>query len=135
MLLVDRLLSFSDDTAECGFRISAENAFLISGFGVPAYISIEYMAQCIAVHAGVRAYLSGRPLPIGFLLGSRQLELHDDYLEEGRDYLTTCRKLLQGADGMGSFECNITSDGRLISKGRLAVLERHDDEKFGLRVS
>ncbi|MDX1718325.1 MAG: TSUP family transporter, partial [Anderseniella sp.] len=38
---------------------------------IPAYIGIETMAQCIAVHAGARARVRGFGPPLGFLLGTR----------------------------------------------------------------
>lgn len=128
MLLVDQLVSFSAETAECRFRISHENAFYVHGRGVPAYVGIEYMAQCIAVHAGARAHLSGHPPPIGFLLGTRNMELFDDYLVESRDYIATCHQLIRNEDGMGSFECKLMNDGRVIAKARLAVMERHYEQ-------
>ena len=135
MLLVDRLVDFSEEAAECEFRISPNNAFYVKGCGVPAYVGVEYMAQCIAVHAGVRAHLAGHPPPIGFLLGSRCLELFEDYLVEDRLYFAKCRKMLQGGGGMGSFDCKIVSEAHVIASARLAVLERHDDEAFRLRLS
>lgn len=133
MLLVDRLVAFSEDEAECEFRVSPDNAFYLEGSGVPAYVGIEYMAQCIAVHAGVRAYLSGRPPPIGFLLGSRNLVLFDDYLVEQGLYTAMCRQVLSGGGGMGSFDCKIVREGQQIVSARLAVLERHDEQAFNLQ--
>ena len=135
MLLVDRLVAYSEESAECEFRISPDNAFKVKGRGVPAYVGVEYMAQCIAVHAGVRAHLEGKPPPIGFLLGSRKLQLHEDYLVENRAYTAGCRQMLRGGDGMGSFDCTIVSEGRTIASARLAVLERHDEDAFRLQLS
>ena len=135
MLLVDRIVAYSEESAKCEFSVSPGNAFFEQDAGVPAYVGIEYMAQCIAVHAGVRAYLRGRPPPIGFLLGSRQLELFDDYMVEQRLYIASCRQVLRGGDGMGSFDCRIVSDGQTVASARLAVLERHDEEAFGLQLS
>ena len=135
MSLVVRLVAFSEEAAACEFRVSPANLFYVKGNGVPAYVGIEYMAQCIAVHAGVRAHLSGRPPPIGFLLGSRSLVLFDDYLVEKRVYTAECRQMLSGGDGMGSFDCKIVSEGHVIASARLAVLERHDEEAFRLQLS
>lgn len=135
MLLVDRLVAFSEESAECEFCISSDNSFYVKDCGVPSYVGIEYMAQCIAVHAGVRAHLERRPPPIGFLLGSRSLELFDDYLVERRVYFTECRQLIRGENGMGSFDCKIASEGQLIASARLAVLERHDEDAFRLQLS
>lgn len=130
MLLVDHLVSITEESAECSFRIEPGNAFLVDGKGVPAYVGLEYMAQCIAVHAGARARVEGKSPPLGFLLGTRQLETSTDFLEQGVEYLAVCRQLLKSADGMGSFECEISLDGKPVVTARIAVLERHDGWKI-----
>jgi len=126
MLLLDRVLNLEPEFGACEWRISPSNRFLIEGFGVPSYVGIEYMAQCIAVHAGARARLKGNPPPLGFLLGTRQYEARIPYFVEGLTYQATCQQLIRSADGMGSFDCKITQDGRILAEARLAVLEKVD---------
>jgi len=42
------------------------------GNTVPALLGIEYMAQTIAAFGGIKRRLAGRPLDLGFLLGTRR---------------------------------------------------------------
>jgi len=126
MLLLDRVLSVEPEFGACEWRISPSNRFMIEGLGVPSYVGIEYMAQCIAVHAGARARVKGDPPPLGFLLGTRQYEARLPYFVEGVTYQATCRQLIRSADGMGSFECRITQGERILAEARLAVLEKTD---------
>ena len=126
MLLLDRVLSVEPEFGACEWRISPSNRFMIEGLGVPSYVGIEYMAQCIAVHAGARARVRGDPPPLGFLLGTRQYEARLPYFVEGMTYQATCRQLIRSADGMGSFECRITQGERIVAEARLAVLEKTD---------
>ena len=126
MLLLDRVISLGPEFAACEWRISPSNRFMVDGIGVPAYVGVEYMAQCIAVHAGARARVEGNPPPLGFLLGTRQYDAQVTYFVEGVTYRATCRQLVRSGDGMGAFECDITQEGRVLATARLAVLERND---------
>lgn len=127
MLLLDRVLSVEPKFGACEWRISPSNRFMVEGLGVPSYVGIEYMAQCIAVHAGARARVNGNPPPLGFLLGTRQYEARIQYFVEGVTYQATCQQLIRSADGMGSFECKITQGGLTVAEARLAVLEKTDE--------
>ena len=124
MLLLDRVLNLEPEFGVCEWRISPSNSFIINGLGVPSYVGIEYMAQCIAVHAGARARVKGNAPPLGFLLGTRQYEARIPYFVEGVTYQATCQQLIRSADGMGSFDCKIIQDGRILAEARLAVLEK-----------
>jgi predicted hotdog family 3-hydroxylacyl-ACP dehydratase len=126
MLLLDRVLSVEPEFGVCEWRISRSNRFMVEGLGVPSYVGIEYMAQCIAVHAGARARVRGDPPPLGFLLGTRQYEARIPYFVEGVTYQASCQQLIRSADGMGSFECKIKQGGRILAEARLAVLEQTD---------
>ena len=126
MLLLDRVLCVEPELGVCEWQISPSNRFMVEGLGVPSYVGIEYMAQCIAVHAGARARVRGDPPPLGFLLGTRQYEARIPYFVEGVTYQASCQQLIRSADGMGSFECKIKQGGRILAEARLAVLEQTD---------
>ena len=130
MLFLDRLVDIGEDFATCEWRISEDFALLESGLGVPAYAGVEYMAQCIAVHAGARARARGFVPPHGFLLGTRHYRCAVSYFEEGAIYRTTCRERVRDTQGMGSFACRILLHGRSIAEANLAVLERPQETKL-----
>ena len=71
MLLLDRLVCAEPEFTACEWRVSTESNFLILNVGVPVYTGIEYMAQCVAVHAGLRERIRGFSPPLGLLLGTR----------------------------------------------------------------
>jgi predicted hotdog family 3-hydroxylacyl-ACP dehydratase len=124
MLLLDQLVNIGPDFAICEWRVRQENAFLAPNVGVPAYIGVEYMAQCIAVHAGARERICGFPPPLGLLLGTRHYRAEVGYFDEGVTYSVECRELVRSMEGMGSFDCSILLNGRIIVEGRLAVLQK-----------
>lgn len=127
MLFLDRLVDIGAEFATCEWSISDDFALLVPGLGVPAYAGIEYMAQCVAVHAGARARARGLVPPHGYLLGTRHYECSVSYFDSGVAYQVTCRELVRDTQGMGSFACRIQLDGSSIAEANLAVLEIPQD--------
>ena len=76
MILLTRILAHAEKRTTCAVEISSASAFLDGQGGVPAWVALEYMAQCIAAHGGLRARAAGDPVTLGFLLGSRSVALH-----------------------------------------------------------
>ena len=52
MLLLDELVACEGDSTACEWRVEPDDSFVEPGEGVPAYVGVEFMAQCVAVHAG-----------------------------------------------------------------------------------
>jgi predicted hotdog family 3-hydroxylacyl-ACP dehydratase len=124
LLLLDQLISLDSDSAVCEWRVRGDDKFLMPGFGVPSYIGIEYMAQCIAVHAGAFERALGFPPPLGMLLGTRHFNSSVQYFVPGSTYRATCKEIVSSFDGMGSFDCSILLNDRVIAQARLSVLKR-----------
>ena len=124
MLLLDRLVEIAPEYAVCEWRVQEEHAFLIPGRGVPAYIGVEYMAQCNAVHAGARERALGLSPQLGLLLGTRHFKADVHYFEVNSTYQVECRELARSTEGMASFECQIFLNGKTIVKARIAVLQK-----------
>ncbi len=130
MLFLDRLVDIGEDFATCEWCIGKDFELLEPGLGVPAYAGVEYMAQCVAVHAGARARARGFVPPHGFLLGTRHYQCAVPYFEEGAIYQVTCRELVRDSQGMGSFACRILLNGSSIAEANLAVFERPQETKL-----
>lgn len=131
MLLLDRLVDAGDDYAFCDWQVCDKVSFFVPGFGVPAYVGVEHMAQCVAVYAGARARVHGLAPPLGFLLGTRHYKANFQYFEAGVTYRTSCVELIRDEQGMGSYDCEILLDDEIIAEGRLSVLEKQRGDKLG----
>jgi predicted hotdog family 3-hydroxylacyl-ACP dehydratase len=131
MLLLDYLVESGPEQTLCELQVTDAAAFLVPGRGVPSYIGVEYMAQCVAVHAGARARARGLGPPLGFLLGARHYRAHVEYFCIGQTYRAACRELMRDENGMGSYECRIFLDDDVIAEGRLAVLEKERGQETG----
>lgn len=123
MLLLDTLVDIGADFACCEWAASA-SPFIGDEPGVPLYVGIETMAQCIAVYAGARAKVRGLGPPQGFLLGTRHFRCSASHFEPGRTYLAECRELVRDSQGMGSFACEIRLDDACVATANIAVLEQ-----------
>ena len=130
MLLLDKLIDIGSEYAICEWQVRPEDAFVKAGVGVPAYIGIEYMAQCVAVHAGACERVHGYPPPMGMLLGTRHFKVSQPYLKIGQTYQARCDELIRGADGVAAFICNITCNGQTIVNTRLSVWQLTRGDKF-----
>lgn len=131
MLLLDYVVEAGAAQTLCEWHVTDAAAFLVPQRGVPAYVGIEYMAQCVAVHAGVRSRLVGLGPPLGFLLGTRRYQARVEYFLLGQTYRAACRELIRDENGMGSYECRILLRDNVVAEGRLAVLEKERGRETG----
>ena len=63
MVLLDQIVSATPESACCQCRCGEENPFFLPGVGIPPWVAIEFMAQCVAVSAGARAVIAGVTSP------------------------------------------------------------------------
>jgi predicted hotdog family 3-hydroxylacyl-ACP dehydratase len=120
MVLLDDVLGAGPGWVAAGVRIAEDSRFLERGRGVPCWLGLEYMAQTIALYSGLAAKRAGRPVRIGFLLGSRRYEAMADHFALGSYLRIDARE--EWHDGqMGVFDCTVEEDGRCLARARLSV--------------
>jgi predicted hotdog family 3-hydroxylacyl-ACP dehydratase len=130
MLLLDTLVESSGGTTICAWRVNPDDSYVEAGTGVPSYVGVEFMAQCVAVHAGARERVEGFGPPLGFLLGTRHFKASIPHFEVGETYRATCEELIRDTNGMGSYECSIVHGDTVVAQARLAVLEKERGKKL-----
>lgn len=124
MLLLDTLVDSGGDTTVCEWCVGKDHAFIDGERGVPAYVGVEFMAQCVAVHAGARARVDGKGPPLGYLLGTRHFKATICHFEIGETYRASCEELIRDGNGLGSYECRIMHGESCVATARLAVVEK-----------
>jgi 3-oxoacyl-[acyl-carrier-protein] synthase-1 len=129
MALLDRVVSADDETLSAEVRIRADSMFC-GAVGVGAWAGIEYMAQAVAAHAGYIARLRGEPVKIGFLLGSRRYECSRPMFDIGSVLRVHARRVLQGENGLGSFECWIDAGEQRIATAIVNVFQPDNANDF-----
>lgn len=132
MILLSRALAWQDDRLLAEIDISAaSHLYDERRNGVPTYVCIEYMAQAIAALAGCRALTSGEPVKVGFLLGSRKLQLHQPLLAVGQRVQVEVVRLLQDPDGLSVFEGQLRDgSGQLLAEANVNVFQPDNAEAF-----
>jgi predicted hotdog family 3-hydroxylacyl-ACP dehydratase len=120
MLLVTDVLRHADDETACAVAIAEQVMFVEDDGSVPAWFGLEYMAQCIAVHAALSGDRKGPP-PLGFLVSARGLQLHCARFEPAQTLEAVARKLWVGSGGLASFACSLRDldTGALLAEGRI----------------
>lgn len=105
MILLDRVLEKMENGACCEVDISPTCLFA-DAKGVPAYVSIEFMAQTIGIYDGLECRMRNQEPEIGFLIGTKQLELNCDYFVFGQTLRTEALLLWDGGK-LVQFECAV----------------------------
>lgn len=129
MVLLDRVVSVDAETLCAEVRIRADSLFCLDG-GVGSWVGLEYMAQAIGAYAGYTARLRGEPVKRGFLLGTRRYECLRSFFAVGTLLRIHIQRLLQGANGLASFECRIEDERGVVANANLSVFQSAEPAKF-----
>lgn len=128
-VLIDRILTHDAPAQHTTVRVvaGAQNSLRRADHSVPAWIAIEYMAQAIAAHEGLIAWVEGRELPVGFLISASKLELRIGNFEAG-EILHIASRHVRGRIGLGvlSHQCAVFREregdaATPVAEGRLSI--------------
>ncbi len=127
MVLVDAVTFHDARATTCAVRIGPRSAFADAHGHVPIVVALEYMAQTVGVHSGLCRRAVGEPIRLGFLLGSRRLELHAHSFMPGQELEVRARDVWNDAE-FASFECEVAdvTSGALLASGALSVFSPAD---------
>ena len=118
MLLIDRVLAADAETTRCRVTVGEQCSLFRQADGsYPNSLFIEFMAQTVGVFAGIRDSESGIGPRVGFLLGSRKVQLHKKTLAEGDVFDIDTRCLFFGQEELPSqFECRVLENSMLTAR-------------------
>ena len=94
VLLLDRVLEHDAQSTTTRVSIERQTWLKRDDGSVASWVALEYMAQCIAAHEGIRAHLRGVPPFRGSLAAAVGVRLYRSYFEAG-EFLrvhTRCRR-------------------------------------------
>jgi predicted hotdog family 3-hydroxylacyl-ACP dehydratase len=130
MMLLDVVLAHAADDTTCVVTIREDSPLREPGGPVPGWVGLEYMAQCVAAHAGLIEHAAGRTPTIGLLIGARGVTFHAHGYLPGQVLHVSARRIW-GEGRLGAFACSIR-DSRtdaLLADGTLnAYLAGHPDD-------
>lgn len=128
MVLLDRIEHHSAGETVC-IATPAISPWLLEPDGAaPTWLSVEYMAQCMAVHGNLESRRKNEQVQVGLLLGSRRLEFATAFLESHREHRISVRPLRIGK--LAVFDCDIRHEphGDVLAYGRLNVFRSPNPE-------
>ena len=121
----DSIAAYVDITRDSPFFDMSEN-------GVPGCVAIEYMAQAMALYVGLQARLRNEKPRIGFVLGTRKLNLSIPAFPLAHRF-TVSSRCTYTDESFGSFECLIAdASGSVVASAQLSAFL--PDEGFSLEA-
>ena len=131
MILLDELVDFGDESANCRHVITDKSAFFDAQLnGVPSYVGIEYMAQSIAAYANANELINNRAVAIGFLVSTRKYRCEYAIFAQGMVLTIGVQKLYKDESGLSAFDCTITIEEQEVAKARINVFQPENPEEF-----
>jgi len=122
MSLLDRVLEHSRERTVCSVDPTRSRLFAEPDGRVPAWLGLEYMAQCIAAHGGLAARALGEPPRPGLFLGSRRVTFDTDWFAADVG-LRVSVVHHRGEIGLVVFDCDVrtAAGGDPLVEGRMNV--------------
>ena len=123
MRLLERVLAHGDDGTRCGVNPSQSALFRDASGRVPAWVALEYMAQCAAADGSLRRRARGEPREPALLVGSRRVAFRCAHFDAAQRLEVTARHAA-GQRELLAFDCAVfdARDGEPLVEGRLNVL-------------
>lgn len=126
MVLLQHLEHHSPQETVC-LATPANSAWFLNSDGrAPSWLSLEYMAQCVAVHGNLTARLLGEEVRAGLLLGSRSLTFANPDMDPHQTLRVHARPVRLGE--LATFDCEVVQgpENTPMASGRLNVLRNLD---------
>lgn len=118
MRLLARVLEHSRERTVCAIDPSDSELFRDPDGRVPAWVVIEYMAQCVAAHGALLDGVSS-PRP-GLLVGAKRITLHRESFSPDES-LEVSARILQRVGRLASLACEVRAGGERVAEGTLSV--------------
>jgi len=131
MILIDEALDAGDGWATAAIRVGEDSLFYQAGLGVPAWVGIEYMAQTVALYAGICAKQAGTDIRLALLLGTRRYRAVTTHFPLGSLLRISVQEEWQDGN-MAVFDCQICyhEGDQQLAEARLNVFRPEDPIAF-----
>ena len=121
--LLERVLEHGEAGTRCAVALEGSAAFRDARGAVPAWVALEYMAQCAAADGSLRQRARGGAPEPALLVGSRRIAFHCAAFEPSQRLEVTARHAA-GRSELLAFDCAVldAQSGAALAEGRLNVL-------------
>ncbi len=126
MMLLHHIESFVEGQITAYVEVQA-NGLFDDGQSIPAWIGIEYMAQTVAAHSGMKSYLAQEPIQPGLLLGARRFKTNVASLPIGTALTVTAERLMEDQH-LAVFNCQIQGES-IVMTAQLNVYQSSSQQR------
>lgn len=131
MILIDELVAYNENIAQCLLKITNKSNFYNHvNKSVPSYVGIEYMAQSIAAFANANEKDHGGEVAIGFLVSSRKFKVFISEFSLGMQLIVNLEQLYVEESGLSAFDCSIEHDGKRVAEAKINIFQPQDATAF-----
>ena len=130
MMLLDELLSHSDDDVTTAVTIRRDSIMCDGINGVPAWVGMEYMAQTTCAHTGLVDVRAGLQPKISLLLGTRSFKTNVSYFPIGSHLIISAELVMRDDDDLSVFNCRILCNDQEWSRCDIKAI--HPDNVHAL---
>jgi uncharacterized membrane protein/predicted hotdog family 3-hydroxylacyl-ACP dehydratase len=122
MIWLRRILAHDAHETRCLVAVADLGGFRDSDGGVGAHVALEWMAQCVAAHAGLERRARGESPALGLLLGSKRVRFARPAYTAGERFRVVAVRGWGGVQGAVSFECRVETidSGERVADARLS---------------
>lgn len=118
-VMVDKLLSFSDNEVIAGLQVTQDNIFENQGVFQESGL-IEHMAQSVALFTGYQFYLKNEPAPTGYIGSIKSIEIIE--LPKLSDDVITTVSVLHEFMGVTLVDIVSRVNDKEIAKGQMKTV-------------
>lgn len=106
MVLLDCVTEYSDRHLIATAKVNEQHILLKNGH-LPCMAGMEIVAQGIGALTGCLSINAGKPVKLGFLLGTRKLNLFAERIPVNTTLLIEVKESVIDASGFGVFDCSL----------------------------
>ncbi|MGH2664183.1 hypothetical protein [Flavobacterium sp.] len=118
-VMVDKLLSFSENEVTAGLTVSEENIFFNDEKFQESGL-IEHMAQSVALFTGYQFYLKNEPAPTGYIGSIKSIEILQ--LPKNNEEIETTVNVLQEFMGVTLVDIVTKLNDKEIARGQMKTV-------------
>ena len=122
-VLLDEIRLADGDRCVAIHRVKAGALHLDAAGHLPAWVGLELMALTAAASSGRRNLLAGRPVRVGYLLGTRSFAALEPAFPVGTELEIEARVRFLDESGPSAFDCEIRRGGILVATATLKAIE------------
>lgn len=118
-VMVDKLMSFSENEVVAGLEVSSDNIFENQGVFQESGL-IEHMAQSVALFTGYQFYLKNEPAPTGYIGSIKSIDILE--LPKVEDNVVTTVSVLHEFMGVTLVDIVSRVNDKEIAKGQMKTV-------------